>query len=516
MSSKPVNHRILVLLAGFALVVQLIPNALGGYGYFIDELYYIACAKRLAWGYVDHPPLASLLLRLDIALLGDSVFSIRLLPAVTGAATVYLTGWLTARLGGGLFAQVLASLSTLASPTFLIFFDIFSMNGFEVLLWTALLAIVVVMVERNDPRLWIAFGLVSGLALENKHTAVLLGAAVVVGLLLTRERQLLRSRWLLLGGAIALALFLPNLIWQIQNDYPSLEFYRNATLLKNRPLPPLQVVVNQVLFMNPASAIIWLAGVWFFFFHGRGRSFRAIGWAYVLLFGLLVLSRSSRPDRIAGLYPVLFAAGATLWEERIAMKWARAAVVTVVLAGGTALLPLALPLALPLLPADTTARYAAFLGIDTQIERGEGKRAALPQWLADRFGWPELAEQVRAIYMSLPPEEREGVTILAPSYGHAGALELLAPELPAVISPHNTYHLWGRDDVARLARGTTISLAYGPGMLQELYGDVREVARYTCEYCMTWRNDMPIYIARDPKLSPQTLGPIWERARHFE
>ena len=182
MSSKQVNHRILVLLAGFALVVQLIPNALGGYGYFIDELYYIACAKRLAWGYVDHPPLASLLLRLDIALLGDSVFSIRLLPAVTGAATVYLTGWLTARLGGGLFAQVLASLSTLASPTFLIFFDIFSMNGFEVLLWTALLAIVVVMVERNDPRLWIAFGLVSGLALENKHTAVLLGAAVVVGL----------------------------------------------------------------------------------------------------------------------------------------------------------------------------------------------------------------------------------------------------------------------------------------------------------------------------------------------
>jgi hypothetical protein len=188
------------------------------------------------------------------------------------------------------------------------------------------------------------------------------------------------------------------------------------------------------------------------------------------------------------------------------------AVVTVVLAGGTALLPLGRPL----LPADTTARYAAFLDIDTQFERGQGKRVALLQWFADRFSWPELAEQVRAIYMSLPPEEREGVTILAPSYGHAGALALLAPVLPVVISLHNTHHLWGRDDVAQLARGTTISLTYRPGMLQELYVDVRDVARYTCEYCMTWRNDMPTYIARDPKLSPQTTWPIWERARHFE
>jgi hypothetical protein len=512
LSSNPTNYRWFALLGGMAVALELIPNVLGGYGYFIDELYYIACAKRLAWGYVDHPPLAPMLLRLDMVLFGDSLFSIRLLPALTGGATVCLTAWMTERLGGGRFAQVLAALAVLASPVDLIFFDIFTMNGFEILLWTGMLAVVVLMIQRNEPRFWIAFGLLSGIALENKHTVVLLGAAVVVGLIVTPQRELLWNRWLLLGGGIAFVLFLPNLWWQMQHGYPALEFYRNATLLKNRPLPPLQIVVNQLLFMNPVTALVWLTGLWFFFFDERGRPLRTIGWAYVFLFVVLVISQSSRPDRMAGMYPMLFAGGASLLEKRLAARWSRAALLAIVVAGGLALLPLGLPL----LPPNWTALYVGFLGIDTQIERGEGKTAALPQWLADRFGWPELAERVRDVYASLSPEERARVTVLAPSYGHAGALELFAPELPAVISPHNTYHLWGRDTVERLASGPLISLAYGPETLNALYGDVREVARYTCTYCITWRNDMPIYVAREPKLTPEAVRSFWERARHFE
>ena len=396
------DRRLLLSIAGAAFLLQIIPNLFGGYGYFIDELYYIACARRLDFGYVDHPPLAPLMLRFATSLFGESVVAIRLLPAFAAAALAYLTGWLTSFFGGGRWAQGFAAVAVTLASGLLLFFDFFSMNAFEVLFWTAAVVTVAVMVRRNEPRLWLVFGAFAGLGLENKHTMVLVGAALIVGLFLTPARDLLLSRWLWLGGALALALFLPNVLWQIEHGWPSLEFYQNATLHKNIPSPPGKILFNQILFMNPVTLPIWLMSLVFLL--ERERGFRAIGFAYLLLLGLLLWTQSSRPDRIAGMYPVLFAAGATWWgtffaQRRPALKWAFAAFVV---AGCLAFAPLFQPW----LPPSTLARYVAFIGVDTQIERGAGKLAALPQWLADRFGWEELVAQVEDIYNSLPPGEQ--------------------------------------------------------------------------------------------------------------
>lgn len=460
---------------------------------------------------MDHPPLAPAILRLDLALFGDSLAAIRLPTAIAAGLTAITTGWLAARLGAGRFGQALASMCAVVPPILLVLFSFFSMNSLEVLLWTAMLVVVVVMVERREPRLWLLFGALAGIALENKHTVVVLAVVVLAGLLLTPERKLLFTRWLLVGGAVAFVLFLPNLLWQAQNDFPSLEFYRNATLFKNLPLSPFKVVWNQILFMSPFTFPVWAAGLYFCI--RRRPELRFLAIAYLLLLGSLAVSQSSRPDRLAGLYPALFACGSVAIEGAVRSTRSRALVLVVVLAG-SAVLGAA---SLPILPPESVARLLGFLGIDTQIERGAGKQAELPQWLADRFGWEELAEQVVAIYQALPEGDRARAVILAPSYGHAGALELFGRgRLPPVLSPHNTYHLWGRDRVRLLEGGVLLSIGYDAGDLDPMYESIEQVAVHDCDYCMTWRDEMPIFVARGLKLTAAELAPAWEAAKHYE
>jgi hypothetical protein len=509
---KPPWTFLTILACGFpvALLAATVLGAHWGYGYFIDELYYIACAHRLDFGYVDHPPLSVALLRVDMALFGDGLVALRFPSAAAAALTAFLAGLLAARLGGGRYAQGLAAVSVGCAPLLVVLFGFYSMNAFEILLWTALLATVVEIVLRRDPRLWLLFGAISGVALQNKHTVVVLAAAVVAGLALTPQRKLLFSRWLLAGGGLAFLIFLPNLLWQIEHGFPSLEFYRNATLLKNRPLPPLHVLWNQVLFMNPATLLVWGSGLLLAI--AKRKELRFLPWTYGSLLATLVVSGSSRPDRMAGIYPALFGTGAVALESALRSRRSRALLTASVAALGAAFVPIALPV----LPPALVSRYVAFLGIDTQVERGEGKRAELPQWLADRFGWEELVRDVAEVVRSLPEEERDGATILAPSYGHAGALELFGRGLPPVLSPHNTYHLWGRDEVSRLADGVAVSLGYDGEDLAPVYESVVEVGRHRCEFCMTWRNDVAIYVARGPKLDARALSSLWQRIQNFE
>src|SRR5271170_4607454 len=206
----PSADLVLFLLAFLRLLIQF--AGINHYGFFRDELYYMACGEHLAWGYVDQPPLIALIAWIARHLLGNSLFSIRLFPVLAGAAVVFLTGILARELGGGRFAQFLAAAAILLAPAYLAFNSFFSMNAFEPLLWLVCAWIVVRIVRGASPRLWLAFGAVAGAGLENKHTMLVLGFAIVAGLVLSGEWQICRSRWVWIGGVIALAIFLPNLL----------------------------------------------------------------------------------------------------------------------------------------------------------------------------------------------------------------------------------------------------------------------------------------------------------------
>jgi hypothetical protein len=336
----------------------------------------------------------------------------------------------------------------------------------------------------------------------------LLGLGLVVGLLFSPARRYFLDKWFWLGGAIAFAILLPNLLWQSANGWPSLEFYRNAELYKNVPTPPLVVLFNQVLFNNAATFVVWLAGLGFYLFSEKAKRYRVLGWAYLALLAVMLLAQSSRPDRIAGAYPMLFAGGAIWWESLIQKRnwsWIKPILAGLVIAGGLLLVPICLPI---LSPA-TTALYTERLAVVPQLERG--KTSPLPQWLADRFDWEEMLAKVAAVYRSLPPEQQRQAVIVAPSYGHAGAIELFARDyrLPHVIATHNTYFLWGMNEPTPQV---VIAIGSDPEDLRKLYEEVEDAGRLQGTYSMNWRRNMRIFVARKPKFK---LSDVWGSFKNF-
>jgi hypothetical protein len=495
----------LARLATVALGLTVFHGAtIGEYGIFRDELYYLACGRRLAWGYVDHPPLVAVMARAGQSLFGDTVPGVRVIPVALAAFLVMLTGALARRFGGGQNAQVLAGVAVAIAPSYLFLFHILSMNSADVVLWTLALYLVVVALQTSRGWPWLAFGLVAGVGLLNKHSMLLLGTGVFVGLLLS-GRQHLRRPWVWMGGAIAVVLFAPHVLWQVRNGWPTLEFIENARAYKIAATTPLGFMAQQIVQMHPLTVPIWIAGVWSLARPSVGAPYRVLAWMYGVVLAVLVIDRS-KPYYLAPVYPLLFAAGAA-WLDRVApsVRGLRSASVAVLIAGGLALAPAALPLLrVPLLQA-----YLRTLGmVPSSGERHE--LGALPQHFADMHGWDELAETVSAAFRALPAEEQTGARVLARNYGEAGALERLSRRysLPAVISMHNNYWLWGPGPDGG------VMLIIGGEVEDHLdaCSEVEIVARTSCRYCMPYERDQAIFVCRGSK---EPLSEIWKRGRNF-
>ncbi|MGZ3460042.1 MAG: ArnT family glycosyltransferase, partial [Archangium sp.] len=432
-----------LLLPGLALATAALHLLFAHrYGYFRDELYFIACGQRLDWGYVDQPPFIAAAARLATTLFGHSLTGLRLLPALAAAGLVALTGHLARRLGGGGFAVGLAALPTALAPIFLFEGHTLTMNAFEPLFWTGCAALLVQLVRTGQCRLWLALGALVGVGLLNKYSMAFFATCLVLGLLLTPERKLLASRWLVAGVLLATALVLPNLLWQQHHGWPMLELLRNGQLYKNTPFQVGEFLRGQWLLLNPLAAPLWLAGLGFLLFAPAVRPYRALGFTWLLLFGLLVFLRA-KDYYLAPAYPMLLAAGAVYAERLLSRPAARAAVLVPGLVGFAALAPMTLPV----LPEDTFLTWQQALGIaPPQHERHA--YGALPQHYADQHGWEELAASVAEVYQRLPPETRAHTALFAQNYGEAGALDWFGPAhgLPPARSGHNNYFLWGPGD----------------------------------------------------------------------
>jgi len=504
-SSTRSANTLLITLGAAYFLIQWLPCLWGKYGYFSDELYYLACSGRLAAGYVDHPPLSIFLLHIVRAVIGESLPVLRLVPAAAGSVLVVLVGLLARRLGAGMWGQGVAAAAVMVSPIYQVIFSFYSMNAFVLLFWAACYWILLEIEQKNRPRLWLAVGVVAGLGLLNKHTMVLFAFGLAVGLILSPARRHLRGRWLWLGLASALIILSPNLIWQAAHGWPSVEFYRNADTFKNVVTPAYQVLIDQILFMNPAAFPIWVAGLVFLLRKPEDGRYRHLGWMFLALLALMLIAQKSRPDRIAGGYIILFAGGGAALQGVASQKgwrWIRYTIPVLLLVWGVALAPLGLPVLSP--PA--TAAYVTRLGIDPRIEQGEGKRAQLPQWFTARLGWEEFVQDVEDAISEIGPAAPGEMIIFVPSYGHAGAIELFGRErgLPPVYSGHNTYFLWGPPD-----DGTEEYLVVGfnAGDMENVFGKFRLVRVHHCDWCMPWRDAMPIWFARDPVRPISRLWP---------
>ncbi len=479
------------------------------YGYFVDELYYLACSRHLDWGYVDQPPLIALITWVGRSLFGDSLPAIRFFPALAGAATVALTALIARELGGKRFAQGLAALTTLVALGFLAVDNFLSMNAFEPLFWIGCAYLLIRIINTGNQKLWIWFGILAGFGLENKYSMLIFGVGLVLGLLLTPQRSLLANRWLWIGGAIAFLIFLPNLLWNIDRHFPFLELQANIRRSgRDVPLGPLAFFSQEILAMNPVNLPIWLAGLWFYFFSSVGKSFRALGWAWILS-AAVILYASPRIYYLWPAFPLLFAGGSVIfeaWLDRPRLRWLKLAYPALMLVAGAVLSPLVLPILSP----ETYIRYTKALHLGPPpIETH--KLGPLPQIFADQFGWEEMTATVAGVYNNLPPEIRTKTAIFGQNYGQAGAIDLFGPKygLPPAISAHQNYFIWG----PRGYTGESVIVMAGHQQdLESRFAGVQKVASVYHPYSMPYEH-FDVFYCRGLK---RPLNEIWPQVKNWD
>jgi len=489
-----------------ALVILLLHLAIAGrYGWFRDELYYIDAGKHLAGGYVEYPPMVALLAAFQRAVFGPSLAALHVLPAVTGAVIVVVTGLMARELGGGRLAQGVAALAATVAPAFVGADALFTMDAFDELWWTLAAYVLLRLLAAHDPRrrdrvatamgasdgrLWLLFGLVAGIGLLTKLTMLAFGLAVTVGLLLTPARAMLRTRPPYLAAALALAFLLPYVAWQTGHDWATVAFWRNY----HHTQDTATFLIEVVLLMQPLALPLWAAGLWYLLRDPDGAPYRALGWAFLLLLALFLLGHAKSYFLVPA-FPSLLAAGAVVLERR-ARRRPRTPLVPLtvgaLLLGGAALAPIVAPILPP-------ATLASLMPSPVQP-------------VADRFGWPQFIATLSAVYRALPPRDRARTTILAGNYGEAGAVDLLGPAagLPAAISPHNTYYFWGQ--------GTTpgavvIATDYQQADLTPYFVSVRQAATVPAQNGI--QNEevgRPVFVCRGPRLP---WPAVWARLKNF-
>src|SRR5467141_3444356 len=287
------------------------------YGYFRDEFDYMACGDHLAWGYVDHPPLIPFLIRLSRLLLGDSLRSIRFIPALASSLLIVQTAAIARELGGRRYALVLSAVCALIAPQYLSNGSLLGSNCLEPSLWMGCAYFAILAIKRNDPRYWLWFGVVAGLGLEEKYSIALFGFGIVIGLLLTDQRRLLGNKWIWLGGLAAFLVFLPNLLWNIHYHWPFLELMRNIKAEgRDVVLGPSQYFFQQTLLVHPLTAPIWIAGLLALLFSSRLKPYRFLGWSYLVCYAVL-FALHGKNYYLAPIYPMLLAAGAVVIESAV-------------------------------------------------------------------------------------------------------------------------------------------------------------------------------------------------------
>jgi len=416
------NVAILVYLAMATVIVHVLTA--GQYGFQRDELATLEDARRLAWGYVAYPPVTPLFGRISLQLFGTSLTGFRFFAAIAQAVAVVLTGLMARELGGSRWAQLVAA--TAAVPFCLAGGALMQYVSFDYLSWVLTAYFTLRLLKSDDPRWWVAIGSSIGLGMLSKYSMPFLVAGLVVGVLATNVRRHLKSRWLWCGVAVSLLIFLPNLIWQAQHNFVSLDFLqhihaRDVRQGRAKGFLPGQIKLTLLAFP------LWMAGLYFYLFSDKGKGYRTLGWMYVVPLLIFVIAKG-RDYYLAPAYPMLYAAGSVFMEGWLqSLRPTKAAILRRLVWTALALdIAMMAAVTLPVAPVNS-----AWFKMANEVN-GDFR---------EEIGWPELVETVAHIRDSLPAEDRAHLGILTSNYGEAGAVNLYGPPygLPGAISGVNSF-----------------------------------------------------------------------------
>ena len=365
-------------------------------------------------------------------------------------------------------------------------------------------------VRHNEPRYWLWFGVVAGIGLEEKYSILILGLGIIIGLVLTSQRRFLLNKWIWIGGAAAFLIFLPNLIWNVANDFPFAQLMRNIKAEgRDIVLSPWQYVAQQILLIHPLTAYIWATGVLSLLFARRFRPYRFLGWAYCVALTTFIVLKGKN-YYLAPIYPVLLGAGAIVIDEtieRFRTLWLKPVLTIVSLTGGAILAPLVVPI----LSIDQFIAYMNKLPIGVPRSEYSHLQAALPQHYADQFGWDEIVSETAVAWSRIPPADRPDCGIFAQDYGQAGAIDFLGSkyQLPQSLSGHQTWWLWGPRGYSG---NCLVVLDDNRETLERLFQHV-ELVGTTPDNPYALERRLPVFICRGSKFG--TLADLWPKLKKW-
>jgi hypothetical protein len=427
------------------------------YGWHRDELYYLASSKHLDLGYVDYPPVVPILAAVDQAMAPGSLVALRLLPALAGAMVIVVTALIARELGATTRVQAWAAFGSLLSPMFIGGQLMFQTVAFDELTWAVALFLFARILRDDARRLWLVLGVVIGIGLETKFTIAALPVAMLLALFVSR-RDILATPWPWAGGAIALALFAPNLVWQSTHDWISVQYTLSH---RGHTDGPIAYWLQQALLFNPLFLVPGIAGMVVL---RRDRRFAPL--VYMAIFVELIFFASGGKSYYpAPMYPVLYSAGAIWLEGRIHARWEAVAFAVATIA----LIIVILPVGLPVLDAHAMVRQNLWRTRNDY---------------ADMVGWPELARATAKAYDSLPADQKAGAVVMAQNYGEAGAIDYYGPALglPTAVSPHLTFWYWAPKNIDPT---TVVLVGFDQAFAEAHFGQ--------CQNAGTVTNDLGIH-----------------------
>lgn len=468
------------------------------YGYFCDELYYIALSHHLSWGYVDVPPLLPFCLALLRYAIGNSLFAIHLFSAITGVVVAVLAWLMTKKMGGGLFAQFLALISVTLAPYYICQESLCDYDCLDKMFWALALYFVVVLFTSKKEKYWIYFGVAAGLGLMSKFDMLWLGTGVVTALLLTSQRKHFSSPYLWVGGIIALIIVSPYLIWNITHDYLTLEYFKTYGEYTYHT-PILTWIAEHIVALNPLTFPIWGLGIYYFLFNSTGKKYRVLGIAYFIIFALCIILRTKYWLNMP-YYVVLLAGGAVFFESLVSSKVVAKNFCTAYIVLTSIISAILIPYVRPVLPMPIFIKYAKFMNRILPEFRNEKNRKQLiiPHQFYYRFGWEETSTEVERVYKSLSEEERKNTLILTRSYGYASALDFYRGkyELPGVICGQLQYYLLIPQDL--FEKTTIISIGFCIEELRRIFYNINQVGVIKADYA--YENNQPVYLCKGFKI----------------
>jgi 4-amino-4-deoxy-L-arabinose transferase-like glycosyltransferase len=468
------------------------------YGFHRDELYFLACARHMAWGYVDQPPFVPAVAWLATHLFGTSPSALRVFPALAGGASVVLTALMARRQGCRKPGQLLAAAAAATSPQVLAAVHLLSTTSFDMFFWAAICSLVLRWLGNGDDRLWLVIGIVAGVALLDKANVAVLLVSLAVGLLLGGRGRDLANRWAGAGVLAALAIWSPNLDWNARHHWAALAMLHSLHGENSSLGASIGFIPSQLIVVGPLLVALWLPGLRRLL---RDRRLRPLGIGFLVAAALYTLG-GAKSYYLAGFYFLLLAAGAAQVDARVsdrvghlpatrtARRW------TLALAAG---LVVALPFTEPVLPRSTLPTGSW----ESQINED----------LSATVGWPDLVRQVAGVADTLPRGQRAGLVVFTGDYGAAGALDLWGARygLPHAISGHNSYWWWGPAGARNGA--TVIAVNLPQSYLRTIFTDVTQAGVvHTPGNVWTEERGDPIWVCRGQKV---TWAAAWPGARHY-